>query len=124
MTERCTVQHFEWVTLLERLPKLIHPPLDGRPAIDRRGGLDRRMPHLRLDHIKRHLPGNRPSAKGVTQPVRRRPRQSFSLIGRQAGGPHRLCQPALDMLVERLVAHRLHRIHRAGEQASRRAGAQ
>jgi hypothetical protein len=96
--------------------QLINAPLDRRPAIDRRGGLDRGMALLRLDHIERHLPSNRPGAKRVAQPLCCCPRQSVALIGRQIGGPHGLGQPALDMLVERLLAHRRHGIQAARQQ--------
>ena len=102
--------------LPECLAQLIHPPLDGRLAIDRRGGLDGRNAHLRLDHVERHLPGNRPGAERVAQPMRCRPGQAFALIGRQAGGPHSLGEPALDMLVKRLVANGRHRVQAARQQ--------
>ena len=70
-------------SLIKSFSQLIHAPLDGRPAIDRRGGLDRRMPHLRLDHIERHLPGDGPRAKGVAQPVRGGALQAIAFINWQ-----------------------------------------
>lgn len=75
--------------LPERLAQLIHPSLDRRPAVDGGGGLDAGMPHLRLDHVQRHGPGNGPGAKRVAQPVRRRSGQALPLVRWQARGPDR-----------------------------------
>ena len=71
-----------------------HAP-DRRPTINGRVGLDGCMAHLCLDHLQRHLPGYSPDTNGIAQPVRRRPGQALLLVGRQAGGPHRLASQSL-----------------------------
>jgi len=69
--------------LPERFAQRIDAPPEGRSAIDGGGRLDARVPHLRLDHVERHLSANGLGAKGVAQPVRGGPGQGLALMRRQ-----------------------------------------
>ena len=85
------------------------------PALNGRRGLDACMLHLCPDHIERNLACDPPGAKGMAQPVGGSPGGLFPLCGRQAGRSHGAGYPALDMLVQRLVAKWRHRMPGAGQ---------
>lgn len=53
----------------KRLSQFVHASPDRCTAINGRSSLDTGVSHLRLNHIERHVPGNRARAEGVTQPM-------------------------------------------------------
>lgn len=63
------LRHKDVIATVENLAQLIQPPGDRRPAVAHRR-IHAGVAHLGLHDIQWNPLGNRPGAKGVTQPVR------------------------------------------------------